>query len=109
MFTLAHPFKSSDSLLLPRAREATGSMLSDNLRPCSTMPPFMLGKAEGVDFITPGQWKHMPDAAYGLLGMLAWFGSGSREDVATLTLALSVMREVLKRRPAEFGGPMEVR
>jgi hypothetical protein len=62
-----------------------------------------------VDFVTPDQWQHMPDAAYGLLGMLQWHESGSREDVATLTLALSIMREVLKRRPAEHGGPMEVR
>lgn len=106
---LVIPPKSSHNSALTRAGEATVAILGDNLRTITYLPPWMGERLGTVDFLTDEQWKELPDAAYSIVAMLMWHGSKPREDVATLTLALSVMREVLKRRPAEFGGPMEVR
>lgn len=58
---------------------------------------------------SPDQWQRLPDTVYGLIGMLSRAGSMRREDIAILSDALGICREVLRRRPAEFGGPRECR
>jgi hypothetical protein len=58
---------------------------------------------------TPQQWERLPDTVYGLRAMLDDARSMRRRDVAILSDAFGFCRELLKRRPAEYGGPKECR
>jgi hypothetical protein len=57
----------------------------------------------------PDQWRRLPDTVYGLIGMLSKAGSMRHEEIAILSDALGICRELLLRRPAEYGGPRECR
>lgn len=56
-----------------------------------------------------GQWERLPDVVYSLRGMLDGAGSMKRADIAVLSDAFGILRELLLRRPAEYGGPRECR
>lgn len=58
---------------------------------------------------TKDQWERLDDTVYGLRAMLDDARSMRRRDVATLTDAFGFCRELLKVRPAEYGGPRECR
>jgi hypothetical protein len=55
------------------------------------------------------QWRRLDDTVYSLRGMLDQAGSMKRADIAVLSDAFGILRELLLRRPAEFGGPRECR
>lgn len=57
----------------------------------------------------PDQWGRLADTVYSLRGMLDGAGFMKRADVAILSDALGILRELLLRRPVEFGGPRECR
>jgi hypothetical protein len=58
---------------------------------------------------TPEQWQRLDNTVYGLRAMLDDARSMRRRDVAILSDAFGFCRELLLRRPAEFGGPRECR
>lgn len=58
---------------------------------------------------SPEQWQRLPDTVYALRGMLDGAGNMRRADVAILSDAFGILRELLLRRPVEFGGPRECR
>jgi hypothetical protein len=58
---------------------------------------------------SPEQWERLPDVVYSLRGMLDGAGSMKRADIAVLSDAFGILRELLLRRPAEYGGPRECR
>jgi hypothetical protein len=62
-----------------------------------------------AELATPDQWERLPDTVYGLRAMLDDARSMRRRDVAILSDAFGFCRELLLRRPAEFGGPRECR
>jgi hypothetical protein len=51
----------------------------------------------------------LPDVVYSLRAMLDGAGNMKRADIAVLSDAFGILRELLLRRPAEFGGPRECR
>lgn len=61
-----------------------------------------------IAFFTPDQWRALPDTCHGLYGLLNRPESLPCIDADTITDALAILRELLRRRPAEFGGPMEL-
>lgn len=68
------------------------------------------GQAEVIaQLATPDQWQRLPDTVYGLIGLLNKAGSMRHEDIAILSDALGICRDLLLRRPAEYGGPRECR
>jgi hypothetical protein len=58
---------------------------------------------------SPVQWGRLDDVVYSLRGMLDGAGSMKRADVVVLSDAFGILRELLLRRPAEYGGPKECR
>lgn len=55
------------------------------------------------------QWKRLDDTVYGLRAMLDDARSMRRRDVAILSDAFGILRELLLIRPDDSGGPKECR
>ena len=66
-------------------------------------------RLEPIAIASREQWERLPDTVYGLRTMLDDARSMRRSDVAILSDAFGILRELLLRRPAEFGGPRECR
>jgi hypothetical protein len=62
-----------------------------------------------ADLATPERRERLDDTVYGLRAMLDDARSMRHRDVAILSDAFGFCRELLLRRPAEFGGPKECR
>jgi hypothetical protein len=77
-------------------------LLDDRRKKADQFSPFR-------ELATPDQWRRLDDTVYGLRAMLDDARSMRRRDVAILSDAFSFCRELLLRRPAEFGGPRECR
>jgi hypothetical protein len=65
--------------------------------------------ALGTGLAAREQWERLDDTVDGLRAMLDDARSMRRRDVAILSDAFGFCRELLLRRPAEYGGPRECR